>query len=62
MMGTALQVPFAALISMAEMTHNPNIILQAMLVIVIVNITAGELYIEKSTFVTQMDMLGLEFR
>tara|TARA_B100000029_G_scaffold117086_1_gene110142 strand:- start:533 stop:679 length:147 start_codon:yes stop_codon:yes gene_type:complete len=45
MMGTALQVTFAALMSVAEMTHNPNIILQAMLVIVIVNITAGELYI-----------------
>ncbi len=62
MMGAALQAPLAALMAVVEMTHNPNIILPAMLGIVIANITASELFGQKSIFVTQMDMLGLEFR
>ena len=41
--GAVLKVPSTALMAIVEMTHNPNIILPAMLVIVIVNITVGEL-------------------
>jgi CIC family chloride channel protein len=62
MMGAALQAPLAALMAIVEMTHNPNIILPAMLVIVVANIVASELYGQKSIFITQMEMLGLDFR
>jgi CIC family chloride channel protein len=62
MMGAALQAPLAALMAVVEMTHNPNIILPAMLVIVVANIVASELYGQKSIFITQMEMLGLDFR
>jgi CIC family chloride channel protein len=45
-----------------ELTHNPNIILPAMLVIIISNITASEVFGLKSVFITHMELLGLEFR
>jgi CIC family chloride channel protein len=62
MMGAVLRAPLAALMAVMEMTHNPNIILPAMLVIIIANITASEIFGQKSVFITQMEMLGLEFR
>ncbi len=62
MMGAALQAPLAALMAVMEMTHNPNIILPAMLVIIIANITASEVFGTRSVFLTQMKLLGLEFR
>ncbi len=62
MMGAVLRAPLAALMAVMEMTHNPNIILPAMLVIIIANITASEVFGQKSVFITQMEMLGLEFR
>ncbi len=62
MMGAVLQAPLAALMAVMELTHNPNIILPAMLVIIIANITASEVFGLKSVFITQMELLGLEFR
>jgi chloride channel protein, CIC family len=62
MMGAVLRAPLAALMAVMEMTHNPNIILPAMLVIIVANITASEVFGQKSIFITQMEMLGLEFR
>jgi chloride channel protein, CIC family len=62
MMGAVLQAPLAALMAVMEMTHNPNIILPAMLVIIIANVTASEVFGLKSVFMTQMDMMGIEFR
>lgn len=62
MMGAALQAPLAALMAVMELTHNPNIILPAMLVIIIANMTASQLFRVKSVFIVQMEMLGLEFR
>ncbi len=62
MMGAVLQAPLAALMAIMELTHNPNIILPAMLVIIIANITANQLFGLKSVFITQMELMGLEFR
>ncbi len=62
MMGAVLQAPLAALMAIIELTHNPNIVLPAMLVIIISNITASEVFGLKSVFITQMELLGLEYR
>jgi CIC family chloride channel protein len=62
MMGAVLQAPLAALMAVLELTNNPNIILPAMLVIIIANITASQLYSVRSVFMMQMEALGLEFR
>ena len=45
-----------------ELTNNPNIILPAMLVIIIANMTTSQGFSHKSVFLTQMEMMGLEFR
>lgn len=62
MMGAALQAPLAALMAVMELTHNPNIVLPAMLVIIVANMTASQLFGMRSIFITQMEILGLEFR
>lgn len=62
MMGAVLQAPLAALMAVVELTGNPNIILPAMLVIVIANLTAGHFFNIRSVFLMQMDTLGVEFR
>ena len=62
MMGAVLQAPLAALMAVMELTQNPSIILPAMLVIVIANITASQLFGVKSVFITQLEMQGIEFR
>lgn len=62
MMGAVLQAPLAALMAVMELTHNPNIILPAMLVIVVANMTASQMFGLKSIFITQMEMMGMEFR
>lgn len=62
MMGAVLQAPLAALMAVMELTHNPNIILPAMLVIIVANITANQVFGVRSIFTMQMEMMGLEFR
>lgn len=62
MMGAVLQAPLAALMAVMELTHNPNIILPAMLVIIVANMTASQVFGMKSVFIMQMQMMGLEFR
>ncbi|MDG1203758.1 MAG: chloride channel protein [Pseudomonadales bacterium] len=62
MMGAVLQAPLAALMAVMELTQNTNIILPAMLVIIIANLTASEIFKVKSVFLTQMDILGLDYR
>jgi CIC family chloride channel protein len=62
MMGAVLQAPLAALMAVFELTGNPNIILPAMLIIVIANVTAGQIFGIRSVFIMQMEMLGMEFR
>jgi CIC family chloride channel protein len=62
MMGAVLQAPLAALMAVLELTNNPNIILPAMLVIVIANLTASQVFGIRSVFLHQMETLGLEFQ
>lgn len=62
MMGAVLQAPLAALMAVLELTNNPNIILPAMLVIIIANMTTSQVFGLKSVFLTQMELMGLEFR
>ncbi len=62
MMGAVLQAPLAALMAVLELTNNPNIILPAMLIIIIANMTASQLYGVQSVFLMQMQAMGLEFR
>ncbi len=62
MMGAALQAPLAALMAVMELTQNVNIILPAMLVIIVANITASHAFGMRSIFIMQMEALGLEYR
>ena len=61
MMGAVLQAPLGAMMAVLELTHHANVILPAMLVIVIANITASELFRQRSIFHNQLDLLGLRF-
>jgi CIC family chloride channel protein len=60
MMGAVLQAPLAALMAVMELTNNSNIILPAMLVIIVANMTSRQLFGVESIFTTQMKILGLE--
>jgi CIC family chloride channel protein len=60
MMGAVLQAPLAALMAVMELTNNSNIILPAMLVIIVANMTSRQLFGAESIFTTQMKILGLE--
>jgi len=62
MMGAVLQAPLAALMAVMELTNNSHIILPAMLVIIVANLTSSQVFKVRSIFITQMQMLGLEFR
>ena len=50
MMGATLQAPLAALMALLELSDNPNIILPAMLIIVVANITSSEIFKTRSVF------------
>jgi len=50
MMGATLQAPLAALMALLELSDNPNIILPAMLIIVVANITSSEIFKTRSIF------------
>lgn len=62
MMGAVLQAPLAALLAVVELTQNTAIVMPAMLVIIIANLTASQVFGIKSIFITQMEYLGLEYR
>lgn len=62
MMGAVLQAPLAALLAVIELTQNTAIVLPAMMVIIIANLTASQIFGIKSIFITQMEYLGLEYR
>ena len=62
MMGAVLQAPLAALLAVIELTQNTEVALPAMMVIIIANLTASQLFGIKSIFITQMEYLGIEHR
>ena len=62
MMSATLHAPLAALITLLELTGNPNLILPAMLAIIAANITAREFFSQESVFTLLMRDAGLDFR
>ncbi|MEM7467766.1 MAG: chloride channel protein [Pseudomonadota bacterium] len=62
MMSATLHAPLAALITLLELTGNPNLILPAMLAIVSANITAREFFNQESIFTLLMRDSGLDYR
>ncbi len=60
-MGASLQAPLAALIAMMKLTHSPQIIMPGMLVIVVAGLTASELFLRESLFVTMLKASGLDY-
>ncbi len=61
MMGASLQAPLAALTAMMELTYSPQIIMPGMLVIVVANLTASELFHKESLFITILKSNELDY-
>ncbi|MES9856544.1 MAG: chloride channel protein [Sedimenticola sp.] len=61
MMGACLQAPLAALTAMMELTYSPQIIMPGMLVIVVANLTASELFRKESLFVVMLKAAGMDY-
>lgn len=59
MMSACLQAPLTGLITLFELTGNPNIILPAMLVVVIANLTTTEVFKQKALFPRLLQLRGL---
>jgi CIC family chloride channel protein len=62
MMGATLQAPLAALTGVFELTSNPNIILPGMLAIVTAQLTASQLFGQRSIYRMLMKLKGLDYR
>ena len=60
MMATVLRAPLAALMTVLEMTMNPNLILPAMLIITVATLVVGELFKRKSAFLATIHSLGMQ--
>ena len=54
MMGATLQAPLAALMALLELSNNPGIVLPAMLIIVVANITSSEIFKTRSVFMNSI--------
>ena len=61
MMSAVLQAPLGSLMAVLELTHNANIILHSMLVIVTANLTTSQLFRQRSVFLNPMELLGLTY-
>ena len=61
MMAAVLQAPLAALVSVLELTANPNVILPAMLIIVVATMVTSEVFGSASIFLRTLNTLGLEY-
>ena len=61
MMGASLQAPLAALTAIMELTYNPGIIMPGMLVIVVAQLTASEVFNKQSLFIAMLRSNGLDY-
>lgn len=61
MMAAVLQAPLAALVSVLELTANPNVILPAMLIIVVATMITSEVFGSKGVFLRTLNTLGLQY-
>ena len=59
MMGAVLQAPLAALMALLELSNNPELILPAMLIIVVANLTASEIFGLQSIFRINLAQQGI---
>jgi CIC family chloride channel protein len=59
MMAACLQAPLTALMTLLELTSNANILMPAMLVVVIANLTASEVFKQKALFPRLLQLRGL---
>ncbi len=59
MMSACLQAPLTGLMTLLELTSNANILLPAMLVVVIANLTASEVFKQKALFPRLLQLRGL---
>ncbi len=62
MMGAVLQAPLTALITVLELTRNPNIILPAMLIITTATLLTSEVFGKRSLFLTILKNQGLSYQ
>lgn len=61
MMGASLQAPLSALVAIVELTYKADIIMPGMLVIIIAQLTASEVFKKQSLFVTMLRSNGLDY-
>lgn len=61
MMSAILQAPLAALLTLLELTNNPNILFPGMLALVISNLVVSQLFKQPSIFKSQMQIKGLNW-
>lgn len=61
MMGATLQAPLAALMALLELSDNPNIILPAMIIIVVANLTSSEIFKTRSIFLNTLTKQKQDF-
>lgn len=59
MMSACLQAPLTGLMTLLELTNNPNILMPAMLVVVISNLTTSEIFKQKALFSRLLQLRGL---
>lgn len=59
MMSACLQAPLTGLMTLLELTNNPNILLPGMFVVVIANLTASEVFKQKALFPRLLQLRGL---
>jgi len=59
MMSACLQAPLTALMTLLELTSNAGILMPAMLVVVIANLTASEVFKQKALFPRLLQLRGL---
>ncbi len=59
MMSACLQAPLTALMTLLELTSNSDILLPAMLVVVVANLTASEVFKQKALFPRLLQLRGL---
>jgi CIC family chloride channel protein len=62
MMGAVLQAPLAALMTLMELTRNPNIILPGMMIITTASLVTSEAFGKKSLFLTILKSQGLSYQ
>jgi len=62
MMSAILQAPLTALMTLLELTNNPNILLPGMIAVVVSNLVVSQVFKQPSIFHSQLRAKGLELR